>query len=131
MTGGVEPTATGSRPWLWVAFALVFAIVVLAGIWFLILGPGRQGGPAGSVLVELSGNGDTTSVEFFARHGWQIQWETEAESFQLSIHGDPEIGPAIDQEGPGSGVTSPVPSGTFRLEVKSDGSWSLNVVQGD
>jgi hypothetical protein len=104
---------------------------VLLGAWFFTLGPARQGGPAGSVLVDLSGTGDTKSAEFFARRGWQIQWETEAERFRLAIHGEPDIGAAIDQEGPGSGVTSPVPSGTFWLEINADGPWSVRVDQGE
>jgi hypothetical protein len=113
------------------AAALVIGAVALIGGWVFLLGPLRAGGPPTSVIVDLSGTTNASSDVFLARRGWQIQWQTEADHFQLAIHGEPDLGTAVDQEGPGSGITSPVPNGDFRLEVTADGPWSLRVIQGD
>jgi hypothetical protein len=116
----------------WTSVLLVVAVVAIAGAgWYRLVGPGRPGGDPGSVLVDLSGSGDARSDSFVARDGWQIQWETEGDHFTISIDGDVAIGTAVEQVGPGSGITAPVPTGRFSLTIEADGAWSLRVTQGD
>lgn len=115
--------------------ALVGATVILAvtaavGYW-LLAGPGRLGGDSGSTLVALSGDGNKISGPFDARRGWQIEWENSGQYFSFTIHGDVEFGQVITQNGPGSGITSPVPTGHFFIEVVAQGPWSIKVTQGD
>jgi hypothetical protein len=45
------------------------------------------------------------------------------------VTGDMKIGKVIDQQGPASGVTSVPVGGTFRIEVKATGPWSITVLQ--
>jgi hypothetical protein len=114
-----------------IATLLAVLVLAIAGAgWYLLIGPGRPGGDPGAVLVDLSGSAAATSESFVAREGWQIVWETEADHFTISIDGDVPIGTAVDQAGPGSGITFPVPEGTFSLSVDADGPWSLRVTQG-
>lgn len=129
-TGAVRARILRIR-WRWPAAALLGAVLVAAlGYWFLA-GPGRAGGPPGSVLADLAGEGDALSDSFFARRGWQIEWETSGTHFAYTIRGDVEFGQVINQNGPGNGITSPVPTGTFRIQVSAEGPWSIKVIQGD
>jgi hypothetical protein len=87
--------------------------------------------PAHVVVLDISGSGDLTSEPFEVREGWQVQWQTEGEAFTFAIRGDQDLGTIIDEQGPASGVTSPVPTGTFRIEVSAVGPWSIQVFQGN
>jgi hypothetical protein len=87
--------------------------------------------PGQVVVLDISGSGDLTSEPFEVREGWQLQWQTEGEAFTVAIRGDQDFGTIIDQPGSASGVTSPVPTGTFRIEVTAVGPWSIQVLQGN
>jgi hypothetical protein len=107
------------------------AIVVLSGLGlWSVVGPGRAGGAPGSILVAIRGDADATSEPFHVREGWQIEWENTGQYFSYTIHGDVEFGQVIAQNGPGSGITSPVPVGEFWIEVASQGPWTVTVIQG-
>jgi hypothetical protein len=116
------------RSWLVAAVGLlvVAAIVVVVALALL----GRRGGEPGSTILEIAGRANETSEPFYARQGWSIEWENTGEYFSYTIHGDIEFGQVITQNGPGNGVTSPVPTGTFFIEVVAQGAWSIKVVQG-
>jgi hypothetical protein len=105
-------------------------VVVALGYYF-VLGPGRPGGPSGAVIVEMSGDGNEASKTFYARRGWEIDWENTGSYFSFTIHGDVEFGQVITQNGPGNGITSPVPTGNFFIEVVAQGPWTLTVTQGE
>lgn len=105
--------------------------MIVAAMWYFGFGPGQAGGPPGSTVADLSGNANAESETFFVRSGWQIHWETEGERFEYAIEGDRSIGTVISQDGPGSGITSPVPAGNFRIIVRADGPWRIQVIQGD
>jgi hypothetical protein len=114
-----------------VASALVAAIVLLVGAYLVLLGPLRAGGPSGGTVLKISGSGNDVSRHFTARSGWQIEWENTGSYFSFTIHGDVEFGQVITQNGPGNGITAPVPTGNFFIEVVAQGPWSLTVTQGD
>lgn len=116
---------------LWLIGAVVAAALAFAlGYWFLV-GPGKPGGVPGSELAQLHGDSNAVSDQFNARRGWRIEWENTGQYFSYTIHGDVEFGQVITQNGPGSGITSPVPAGDFFIEVVAQGPWSITVIQGD
>jgi hypothetical protein len=108
------------------------AVIAGLGVWYL-LSQNKPGGQAGSTLVDLSGTSDAVSESFVARSGWQIVWETEGDRLEISIRGAGavDIGTVVTQDGPGSGITTPVPSGDFVIEVTAEGPWAIQVIQGD
>lgn len=129
-----NPGQNGARRTTTAAAAAVVGLIVLAaiGYWFLTLGPGQTlVSPAGSTVAEFSGEGDQTTDEFEVREGWAIHWENSGESFSFAITGDRDFGTVIDQSEPGSGVTSPVGAGAYRLEIAAEGPWAIRIVQGD
>lgn len=114
---------------------IIGALVVLAAVSlgaYVLLGK-PNGGPSGTtapgVIAQFDGDGDKTTDTFQVDEGWQIQWETTGKAFSFAITGDKDFGTVIQQEGPGSGITSPVGSGTYRLEIIADGPWSVQVLQ--
>jgi hypothetical protein len=84
---------------------------------------------ARAVVLEISGSSDQTSEPFVVTEGWQIQWQIESGQLQFGLKGDQNIDSIIDYLGPASGITSPVPVGTFRLVVKASGPWAITVLQ--
>jgi hypothetical protein len=89
-------------------------------------------GPAVSAppLLELEGTGDERSQTFDVLVGWQIQWQTEADHIVIAVTGDQDLGDVVDFPGPASGVVSPPLGGTYRLEITTDGPWSVTIIQG-
>jgi hypothetical protein len=110
---------------------LLAAALVLGGVYWFVAGPGRPGGEPGSMLVEMNGTGDAQSEPFYARRGWYVEWQNTGAHFSYTIRGDVDFGQVINQNGPSNGITSPVPTGTFRIQVAAEGPWSVRVVQGD
>jgi hypothetical protein len=82
------------------------------------------------LILELEGTSDATTETFTVEPGWQITWRTDGESFAFSVSGDQNLGTIVDKKGPASGVTSLAPGGSFRIEVKAAGPWSIVVVNG-
>lgn len=81
-------------------------------------------------VLEIYGVGDLVSQSFTVRNAWQVNWRTDGGSFAFAIRGDQDLGTVVDQPGPASGVISPVPLGTFHIEVTAEGPWSIIVVEG-
>ena len=108
---------------------LVLAVVGIA--WYFTLGPARGGGQPRSVVAHFSGSGDLKTDSFVVRKGWQIEWKTDGEKFAFAVKGDVDMGTVVDQATAGSGITSPVPSGMFSLEVTAKGPWEITILQGD
>ena len=80
-------------------------------------------------VASFSGTGDKTTDPFRVRAGWQIQWKNTGKKFSFAITGDRDYGTIIIRTSPGIGVTSPVGSGTFRLNVNANGPWSIQIFQ--
>lgn len=110
---------------------LLLVAVGAAVYWLVFHGPGQALiSPAGSAVIELSGDGDQVTDEFRVREGWSIHWENVGDEFAFAITGERDFGVVVEQTEPGSGVTSPVGGGTYRLEVQADGPWTIRIVQG-
>lgn len=129
------PPTDGRRRSGWFVMALVAILVIVVGIgvyWFLTQGPGnRIVSPPGSDITEFIGDGDKTTDSFEVRGQWQVHWANSGESFAYAINGDQDLGTIVEQEGPGSGVTSVVAGGTFHLEITATGPWEIRIGQGE
>lgn len=93
---------------------------------------GGRSAPAVSPIrsvTEFNGTADETTDAFQVHEGWQLHWETTGEAFAFAITGDRNFGTVVRQEGPGSGITSPIGAGIFRLEIKAKGPWSVRIIQ--
>ncbi|MBA2555949.1 MAG: hypothetical protein H0V12_01155 [Chloroflexi bacterium] len=109
---------------------ILLAIIAAAVYWYVNNGPGRAS-PAGSTVVELAGAGNQSTEPFTVRPGWRIEWQNTGDQFFMAITGDRDFGTVVEQQEPGSGVTSPSGAGTYRIDVRAAGEWSITVVQGD
>ena len=133
----VESMSYPARSWRsgrsGIAVGLIVAVALVGiGYWFVTAGPGRQlVSPAGSTVLSLTGDGDLASPSFQVRTGWRIEWANQGERFSFAIDGDRQFGTVVEQEEPGSGVTSPTGEGTFHLEITADGPWTVEIVEGD
>jgi hypothetical protein len=85
--------------------------------------------PPGLILRQ-EGTSDATTATFAVEPGWQITWRTDGESFAYAVTGDQNLGTIVDKKGPASGVTSLAPGGSYRIDVKAVGPWSIVVVNG-
>jgi hypothetical protein len=92
--------------------------------------PTLQSGPSPAVLLRMGGESDATGGEFEVRPGWQITWRTDGQSFAFSVTGDQDMQNIVEKRGPASGITSLAPGGTFKIEVKAVGPWSIVVADG-
>jgi hypothetical protein len=122
----------GRRRWV-PAIVGIVAVVTLAvaGWWFFTSGPGTAiTSPAGSVVASYSGDADFTTDTFQVREGWSIHWATEGPHFEFAMTGDSDIGTLINEDEATNGITSPVPFGTYRLEISADGPWTVEIRQG-
>jgi hypothetical protein len=126
-----EPAHVRRSRLVWIMSSVLVAAAVIGVAAFFLVGPGRPGGPPGAVVVQMSGDGNKVGARFYARRGWQIDWENTGSYFSYTIHGDKEFGQVITQNGPGNGITTPVPTGNFFIEVVAQGPWSIAVIQGD
>jgi hypothetical protein len=117
------------------ATAAIFIVLVAMGAaayWFLTSGPGNRIISApGSQLSEFNGSGDQTTTSFAVRGQWQIHWENTGKRFRFAVEGDRDLGTIIDQDGPGSGVTSVVANGEFHLVITAEGNWRVRITQGE
>jgi hypothetical protein len=119
--------------WAWAAVAGAL-ILVLVGLGYFLY----RGGPANDepqpieheIIAEFSGDSSESTDDFEVDEGWQIHWQNSG-SFAVSVEGDEDLGPVIEQEEAGSGVFAPPGSGTFRLEVEADDAWTVWIIAGD
>ena len=81
------------------------------------------------LLLDISGDGDAVSEEFSVSRGWRIQWQIDGPSIVLTLRDADGTTKILEQPGPAVGVTQPIPSGTFTLEINAEGPWTLRVVQ--
>jgi hypothetical protein len=127
------PSERARPAWLLPLLAIAVLVLISAiAYWFVTQGPGVGIiSPRGSAVAEFSGDGDQTTESFSVREGWSIHWENSGSEFSFAITGDRDFGTVIDQDEPGSGVTSPVGEGTYQLEIQAEGPWEVRIVQGE
>ena len=117
-----------------IVIVLLCAAALVTG--FVLLrspgGPTENGETKRTVVAKFAGDGNEVTDRFDVDEGWQIHWETEGKGFRFSIDGEKfDYGTVIKEKRAGSGVTSPVGAGTFRLNVKAKGPWSVQIIQGE
>jgi len=81
-----------------------------------------------AVILELEGEGDTATDEFGVAPGWEIHWETSGERFRIDGEGEEDLGTLVEHTGGGGGSTYPDGAGRIRLQILSDGPWSIEVI---
>jgi hypothetical protein len=83
-----------------------------------------------AVVQQYAGNGTQNTRPFAVTQGWEIQWDTSGDIFQLYLHtasGD-LVDVAANQMGSGSGASYFPKPGTYYLQVNAIGPWALRVV---
>ena len=120
----------GKRTATWVSLFLVLAVMAAAGVYYLF-GRGDGTPTPRQDVAQFAGEGHSMTDSFAVHEPWQIHWENEGSTFSYAIKGERDYGTVIEQEGPGSGVTSPVGSGTFYLEIVAEGPWQVQIFQNE
>lgn len=85
---------------------------------------------AEEVIKELSGS-ETVSVGPFALpENWEIQWETKGQYLQILMNSADSVplGYAVEQIGPGKGVSKPQKAGDYILDINVSGEWKVKIV---
>jgi hypothetical protein len=131
MSDSVARLRTPSTRILWLVIGILALAVVGLGSYYVLTRGAASNAPARTDVATFSGDGDDMTESFTVTEPWQIHWETEGETFTFAIGGERDYGVVIEQDGPGSGVTSPVGSGTFHLEVAAEGPWRVQIFQGE
>jgi hypothetical protein len=84
-----------------------------------------------TVLQSISGNGTRTTRPFHVPDGWELQWESQGDIFQVYVlnqAGD-IIGLAASQFVAGKGSSYVEKGGTVHLRINAGGAWTLRVVR--
>ena len=117
-------------PWaVPVVAVLVLVLALIAYAFFTGNDEVAQRLPGPPAPSELSGDGDQTTEPFEIGDGWKIDWSHSSENFAIAITGDRAPGTVVDRFAPGSGSTPAMDGGTFGLEIKADGRWTIRIVQ--
>jgi hypothetical protein len=123
-----ESPRRGKAPWI----ALLAVVIVAAGVWAAILLLDR--GPKTTILengsIYIVGEGNATTDTFEVREAWHIDWSSEGPRFSFAITGDRDFGTIVDEEGEISGITNPVGTGRFALEITAEGPWEITIFPG-
>ena len=85
---------------------------------------------SGPEPIEFEGEGDETTETFRVSSGWQINWESFGDHFEMTILGDRNLGTVVSVDEPTSGLTTPPAAGEFRIEVKAEGRWTIRIESG-
>jgi len=82
-------------------------------------------------VVSLSGNGMKNTRPFTVDKGWELQWDSTGQMFQVFLYSsDGELaGVLANQMGSGSGSSYEAKGGTFYLQINAIGQWNIRVVQ--
>lgn len=124
------PARVRSKPGM-ALIAILALVLVVGGYWFFTSGPGWSLiSPRGSTVATFSGDGDATTASFRVREAWRIEWDSKGSSFAMTISGDENMGTVVQVTEPENGVTAPPSKGTFHLELKAQGSWTIRILQG-
>jgi hypothetical protein len=120
-----------SKKLRWIGVAAVVAAIIAFG-WAAANPP--QGGPHTTTLEDGSllivGEGNAVTDTFEVRPGWHIDWSSEGPRFSFAITGDRDFGTIIDEEGEIAGITNPVGSGRYALEITAEGPWEITIFPG-
>lgn len=88
--------------------------------------------PEEAVVAEFEGDGDDVTEAFDVEEGWEIRWESQAESFTIELYTADDVsqGVVVEHEGEGGGSTFPAAGGRHYLDITAEGSWSIRVIEG-
>jgi len=84
-----------------------------------------------TVVTSFQGSGGKNTRPFTVQKGWEIQWDSNGDIFQLYLYtadGNLEGVPA-NQQGAGKGSSYQAKGGKYYLQVNALGAWKINIVQ--
>ena len=88
--------------------------------------------PAVDSLVELEGAGDDTTDVFAADLNWELRWSVGGEDAHFEVELFSEDGESrgvvIQDREESEGSTFVSEAGSFYLEVRSDGDWTIDIL---
>ena len=89
--------------------------------------------PAGAqeVIKELSGSETVTVGPLTLPDNWEIQWEAKGHYLQILMNSADSVplGYAVEQIGPGKGVSKPQKGGDYILDINVSGEWKVKIVK--
>lgn len=89
--------------------------------------------PAGAkeVIKELSGSETVTVGPLTLPENWQIEWETKGQYLQILMNSADSVplGYAVEQIGPGKGVSEKQKAGDYILDINVSGEWKVKIVK--
>jgi len=119
--------ATGSR----VRRRLQVLVLAPLALTLVACSDGSGGSPGTQIrptAAAFSGSGDKSTPEFRVAPGWEIQWTTEGERFQVTATGAQDLGTLVSRTQPGGGSAFPKGAGKFRLQITAKGLWTITVI---
>lgn len=101
-------------------------ILPLILLMFLVVSAGAQ-----EVIKEYSGSETVSVGPLTLPDGWKIQWETKGQYLQILMNTPDNVplGYAVEQIGPGKGVSKPQKSGDYLLDFNVSGEWKVKIVK--
>jgi hypothetical protein len=130
------------KPWTWMFGAdatshsvrrrlQVLTLVSGAVLGLAACSSGSSGSPSRQIkptAAAFSGTGNMSTPAFTVADGWEIQWTTEGNRFQVAARGAENLVVVVKRTEPGGGSTFPQGRGTFRLQVSAKGPWTITVI---
>jgi hypothetical protein len=120
------PASRSSRRGPWVV-VLVLAAAIVGGYVLLKPGSNEEQLTQRTRVTSFRGTGNETTDTFRVTKPWRVDWKSTGKRFAFAITGDRDFGTVIDRKKPGSGTTSAVGTGTYRLVIKAKGAWSVRI----
>jgi hypothetical protein len=84
-----------------------------------------------TVVTTFSGSGSKYTLPFTVKDGWEVQYDQDGDSFQLSAyHPDGVIVDIlVETDRPGKGDSYEPKGGKYYLGVNATGNWTIKIVQ--
>lgn len=88
--------------------------------------------PAGAeeVIKSLSGSETVTVGPLTVPENWEIHWETKGQYLQILVNSAESVPLhfAVEQIGPGKGVSKQEKGGDYILDINASGEWKVKIV---
>ncbi len=101
-------------------------VATLVLFMFLLVPAGAQ-----EVIKELSGSETVSVGPITVPDNWEIQWETKGQYLQILMNSADSVplGYAVEQLGPGKGVSKQEKGGDYILDINVSGEWKVKIVK--
>ena len=88
---------------------------------------------AQEVIKKLSGSETVSVGPITVPDNWEIQWETKGQQVQILMNSADSVplGYAVEQIGPGKGVSKQKKGGDYILDINVSGEWKVKIVKSE